>query len=246
MQKFRTGFFPAGMLLALAGSLLLTGCSVLNVATITGSGQLVTKPLPFTNFTSVSAASSFNVRITRAATPSVSITVDDNVAELLDVSADGGRLRLGVKRNTSLQNATLKAVVTMPEITALDLSGASVVEVDDGITKGALTLDLSGASRLNGAFTCGDAKVTLSGASHADLSGRTGDLRVSASGASRADLGRFQAKDVAAEANGASDVSVTAVGKLDTDASGASTILYGGNPTTINRRTSGASSIRSR
>jgi len=75
---------------------------------------------------------------------------------------------------------------------------------------------------------------------------RTGDLRVSASGASHADLGRFEAKDVAAEANGASGVSVTAAGKLDTDAGGASTILYGGNPTTINRRTSGASSIRAR
>ena len=246
MQKFRTGCFPAGMLLALVGSLLLTGCGVFNVATITGSGQLLTKPLPFTNFTSVSAASSFNVRITRAAIPSVSVTVDDNVAELLDVSVDGGWSRLGVKPNTSLQNVTLKAVVTMPEITALDLSGASVAKVDDGITKGTLTLDFSGASRLDGAFTCGDAKVTLSGASHADLSGRTGNLRVAASGASHADLGRFQAKDVVAEANGASEVSVTAAGKLDTDASGASTILYGGNPTTVDRRTSGASSIRAR
>src|SRR5580765_9112963 len=137
-------------------ALLLAGCSFVTGPSITGSGNLVTKQYPFTNFTGVSAGSVFDVTVKPGATPGVSITTDDNIVEYLDVSESGARLRLHLKSNTNLRNATLKAVVTVPELTSLDLSGASKGHVEGCRSAKALDIDLSGASHLEGDLQSGD------------------------------------------------------------------------------------------
>jgi hypothetical protein len=89
----------------------------------------------------------------------------------------------------------------------------------------------------------GDLSAEVSGASQLTLDGSGGDLTLDVSGASRADLSQFVVGDANVQASGASQVTVNVEGRLDADASGASRILYRGNPTLGRIESSGASRV---
>jgi hypothetical protein len=225
-------------------ALLLAGCSFITGPTVTGSGNLVTKQYPLTDFTRISAGNVFDVTVKPGSPASVSVTVDDNLVEYLDVTTSGDQLRLHLKSNTNVRNATLKAVVTVPELTAFELSGASKGRLDACRSTKPLDIEVSGASHLEGDVESGDMRLEVSGASHAQLKGSGGNLHVNASGASHADLREFQVKDVNVDASGASHATIHPSGKLIASASGASTVHYAGQPANVDSHTSGASSVK--
>src|SRR5215471_7915053 len=105
---------PITFATAAVAALFLAGCSFVTGPSITGSGNLVTKQYPFTNFTGISAGSVFDVTV-KPGPASVSITLDDNLVEYLDVNTSGDRLNLHLKSVSNIRNVTLKAVVNVPE-----------------------------------------------------------------------------------------------------------------------------------
>lgn len=226
-------------------ALILIGCSQI---AITGSGNLVTQEEAISGFDKVDVSQSFNVDITQGENFSVLIRVDDNLIEYLDIRKQGSTLRIGLKpsRNYIINNATLAAEVTMPELVGLDASGSSDVDVSGFDSTESLTVDLSGASTLRGDIQAGDASFDISGSSSVELTGSAEGIQVSASGSSEADLSEFPASNARVDASGASTVTVNLSGRLDADASGSSDIYYLGNPTLGNIDTSGSSSVQSR
>ena len=229
--------FTSGLVFVLA--VLLAGCA------LTGSGSVVTREEAFTGFDKVDVSHAFKVDISEGDTFSVVIRVDDNLVEYLQAVKEGNTLKIGLKplRRYGIRNATMEAEVTMPELTGLDLSGASHGTITGFKSTKALDVDLSGASALQGDVEAGDARFDVSGASHVTLRGSAQDVTIDASGASSVDLGGFPVNDANVEASGASNVTVNASGKLDVEASGASHVYHLGNPTLGTVNTSGASSI---
>ncbi len=231
---------------AVAG-LLLPGCIVVQSdSSITGSGHLVTTTLDHTGFTGVAAGSAFHVTITRAEQWSVAITVDDNLADYVEVTQSKDKLRIGLKPNVGIRQATLKAAVTLPELTDLELGGASRATVGGFSSERSLEVEVSGASHLEGDVKSGDTRVEASGASHVKLQGQARNLKVKASGASQVNLEQYGSEDTVVTASGASHVVVSPRGKLEVEAAGASSVRYAGTPTSVNSHTSGASSVRAR
>ena len=184
------------------------------------------------------------MEITRSDTYSVSVTVNENLVDRLDVGVSGNTLRISLKPDVGVTGAaTMKAKVTMPELTGLDLSGASRTTLAGFNSDKSLKTEVSGASTLRGDLTCGDASFNVSGASKVELEGSAKDLNVEASGASTADLSNFASKNTVVNASGASKVIVAASGSLDVEASGASTVRYTGEPAKLKTNTSGASTV---
>ena len=224
--------------------IMLTGCTVSFGTRITGSGPIVTTELDLSRFTAVAAGSAFEVEITRSDKHSVTVSVNENLVERLDVDVSDDTLRIYLKPGIGITgNATLKAKVTMPELTGLDLSGATRTTLAGFNANKPLKAEVSGASTLRGEIASGDARFDASGASTVALQGSAQDLSVKASGASTVDFGRFNSRDTVVEANGASRVNVNASGQLDVEASGASTVRYTGDPARLRVNTSGASSV---
>ena len=147
--------------------LLLAGCCAVPFGTqLVASGPLVTKDYDLGNFTAVNVGSAFQVEITQSDKYSVSVTVNENLVERLDVDVSGNTLRISLKPDIGLTGAaTLKAKVTMPELTGLDLSGASRTTLAGFNSDKSLKAEVSGASTLRGDLTCGDASFDVSGAS---------------------------------------------------------------------------------
>lgn len=206
---------------------------------------MVTREEPISEFDKVDISSSFEVVINHGESFSVIIRVDDNLVEHLNVVKEGSTLKIGLKpnRNYPIRNVTMEAEVTVPELTGLDLSGASHANITGFKSTKDLSVDLSGSSSLRGDIEAGDISIDLSGSSEMTLAGSGQDVTIDASGSSELDLAEFPVVDARVDASSASTVTVNASGRLDVDASSASNVYYLGNPTMGEIGTSGESSV---
>jgi hypothetical protein len=160
------------------------------------------------------------------------------------VTKDGDWLRINLEPGFSLRgHNTLRATITLPELTGLNVSGASHATITGFKSANEIVAEVSGASSLKGDLESGNGRFVVSGASSLDLDGKGRDVKLRVTGASKADLSRFSAADVDVDLSGASHVTVNAEGRLDASASGASKLYYVGSPTMGRINTSGASTI---
>ena len=210
--------------------------------------DVVTQEEAQTGFDKLDVSGSFNVDVMQGENFRVTIRVDDNLVEHLDIVKQGSTLKIGLKPNRiyNIRNATMEAEVTMPELVGLDLSGSSEANISGFESTKSLVVDLSGNSELFGDIQAGDARFNLSGNSSVTLTGSAADVEVDVSGSSDADLSEFPAADAIVDASGASTVIVNLSGRLDADASGSSDVYYLGNPTLGRMDTSGSSTIQPR
>lgn len=233
-----------GVLLAMA---MLAGCiPTMGGTVITGSGRESTQEYDFSGFSKVNVSSAFRVSIEQRDGYGVSVTIDDNLVEYLDVRVEGDTLHIGMKPRLSIGfgNFTQKAEITMPQIEGIELSGATQGDVSGFESDRPLEIEISGASRLRGDIVAGETRMNVSGASTVELDGSASDLDVEASGASSVRLDDLATGDARVEASGASNITVNAKGRVTGSASGASTVSYIGEPQTVRVDSSGASNVR--
>jgi hypothetical protein len=219
------------------------GCGIPGLGGLIGSRTLVTQEYDFSDFTAVEAGGAFTVNISQGDEYSVVVTANENVVDYLRVEQNGDTLTLGTDRLWNFSNVTLEAEITMPELHGVNLSGASEGEITGFSSGDDFSVQLSGASSLRGDITSGDADMEGSGASRIELTGAGGNLRLDLSGASNADLSDFPVQDADIRASGASDAAVNVSGRLDADASGASSVGYTGDPELGRIESSGASDV---
>jgi hypothetical protein len=150
--------------------------------------------------------------------------VDDNLVSKLDVYVMADTLHIAL-RNGAYQDYSLRAEVTMPQMTGVKLNGASRLRGE--LAGERLTLDLNGASR-------------------ATLTGAADRVSVEVNGASQALLGGLDAAEIELDANGASRVEVKTAGQVRGRANGASTINVSGPPSSVDIKAEGASRVTTR
>jgi len=237
-------FLMLGSLIVVSLACALPELPSISLESLTGSGNVVTREEAISDFDKVDISHSFDVDIKQGEAFSVLIRVDDNLVEQLQIEKSGSTLKIGLKPGVSIvSNATLEAEITMPELTGLDISGASNATISGFKSTENLTVDLSGSSSLRGDIEAGDTSFDLSGSSNTNLTGSGGNLTLDASGSSDVDLSEFPVADANLNVGGASTVIVNASGRLDVDASGASNVYYLGEPSMGTIEISGASSV---
>jgi hypothetical protein len=202
---------------------LLAGCG--GLASLTGSGNVVTQEEAITGFDRLDVSEGFQVEVSQGDTFSVIIRVNDDLVEDLIVVKQGSTLKIGLEPGSSynLKNVTLEADITMPELTVTDLAGGS---------------------HLVGDVEIGDVVFNLSGGSHVTLSGSAGDLTVAANGGSHAKLADLLVVNASVDARGGSHATVNPSGTLDAVVKGGSHVRYLGSPTLGTIDTDGSSSFK--
>ena len=227
----------------LLGSFLLSLGAACGTTTITGSGNLVTKPVPVSSFSKIQIADAFDVNVTLGRPVHVTVGVDGNLVNHLDVGVSNGTLHLGLKPGTSVQNATLKADVTAPTLSDIEVSGAGQMHLLGDLSGQNLDVLASGSGGIVGSVRVNEADLNLSGASHATLSGSAGRFVVRELGASHLEADGLQARVLTATLSGASSASVWVTDAISAELSGASSLRYRGSPRFIRRQVSGGSSV---
>jgi putative autotransporter adhesin-like protein len=240
-RKWVRGTVLGGAALLLLGT---AGCG-LDQPTITGSGSVVASPVAVGSFSRLEVGSAFHVDVTTGSTETVTLHVDENVLDLVDVHVSGEVLHIGLKPNSNVNDAALRADVTARELTGVDANGAAQVTLNGPLGSSSVDLSASGAGHLTGSLQTDHARLELSGASHATLSGSAGALDVEASGASDLEGEGLQVEDLTVELSGASSATLAVSGTISADLSGASSLHYTGSPSFRRREVSGGSSIES-
>jgi hypothetical protein len=207
---------------------------------VRGSGKVVTKDVAVASFTRLQVSWGFAVTVA-VGQPSLKLRIDDNLDRHLDVGVEGDTLRIGLRRVSSVSDATLQATVTAPSLAQVQGSGSSRVHLQDRLAGDELRVELSGASRLDGPVDLTSATAALSGASQLELSGRTESA--SASGASHLVLQQLQVDALEVSLSGASNAEVSVRRTISASLSGASSLRYRGSPTLTRQDVSGGSSV---
>ena len=230
---------------------------------VTGSGNIVTEDMDFSDFTQLEVSSAFDVEITQSDSYIVSITADDNLFDYIQVSQVGETLTVGLGTVNIRWPVTLQANVTMPQLSGLNLSGAtdgtasgfSSTENLDIEVSGASSLELaeisagdamfniSGASDVTGDMAAGDVNLIVDGASTVQLEGSANDIVAVAEGGSHLKLDDFTVNNADVSLSGASSGTINLSGQLDADLSGASNLEYIGEPTLGTMNITGASTL---
>ncbi len=190
---------------------------------IKGSGVIRTEERNASDFTGVDVGGVFQVEIIAGKDFSVAVEGDDNLLQYITTEVNGGVLHIETTERINSESP-LRILISAPDIESINASGASKISLA-GVKNSSLEIDTSGASKLK-------------------VEGETGDIRVEVSGASSIDAESLKAKTAEVEASGASSVRVFVTDRLVSDASGASKVSYTGNPSSVEKNTSGASSVQ--
>ncbi len=233
----------ASLFIALIGT---AGCQ----STVTGSGELATWNMAFTDFNRLEISSAFEVAVTRADAYSVSITIDEMLYSYLDVDQRGDTLRIGLKPSYIYVSTTQRAVVNLPDLTRLELSDASIVTVSGFSVSHALDFALSDASRLTlehtiagncnftlsdssrvtGSLEMDDGEFRLDDASHLDLEGSADNIKIDGASSSDFILEDFAVLTAVIELSASSYAVVNVSNRMDVNMTAASELEYIGSP----------------
>lgn len=252
------------VILAVVSLTPLTGC--FDFTHIEGSKTLETRQYDYSGFTRIDVSDAFTVEITRSDTYAVSVTLNDNIFDNLDISVTGDTLNITMNSFAHFVNTTQQVLISMPELDALSITGAcqatvsgfqsntnldltvvgaSGMEIND-LKAGDTTISVVGASHLSGSLITDNAAFDVTGYSNINLTGSASKMDLSVIGASHASLSGFIVDDASITAIGASSADVEVHGTLDIDITGVSTLTYGDSPKLGKVDVSGVSSLKRR
>lgn len=169
----------------------------------------------FKNFDRISVTGVYKLDVREGSEFSVRTEARKKDAKWMRVSQDGDTLVLGVdgdddRKNSGRNNKGVLAVVTMPRLTDLEVTGIATGEVS--------------------AFTGGDVDVEIAGISDLELSGRCDRLDIEMAGMGDLDARELKCDDVEAELAGMGELDVYASESVDASVAGMGSIEVYGNP----------------
>lgn len=210
---------------------------------IVGSGNLTTRNFDLSDFTEIAARSGFQLELVQSSTFSIEVTADDNVMDYIDVNRSGNTLKIRPQWNRSFRSVTLRAKITMPDLSEIKLSGGSRASISGFSSSHDLSVGLSGGSSVTGDITAGDAYFDLSGGSQVNLQGVANDLDINGSGGSQLELEAFSVNNADISLSGGGRATINLDGILDVNLSGGSRVTYIGEPTLGDINLSGESTV---
>jgi len=198
---------------------LIVGCHLPGVR---GNGHIKTEERPVGAFTSIDAGGAFDIEWQNGL-PALRITTDENLLPYIENSVSEDTLRLRTREHV-WPTRGIKVVISSPTRTGAKIRGAVKLTARQ----------LSGSS-----FA-----LESTGASEVSLAGNIDQLFVDMTGASQLAADGLQAKTAEISTTGAGDADVAVSDTLKVIITGAGKVTYSGNPATIDKRITGAGSIR--
>jgi Putative auto-transporter adhesin, head GIN domain len=194
-----------------------------NFGGVQGSGNVQTEKRNLTDFNAIEVSGAVEVEVVAQKDFSVEVEADDNLLQFIKTEVRGDTLKISTEKRFSTRSP-IRVRISAPDIEDLEVSGASKVSLAN-VKNDSLRVDSSGASKIK-------------------VDGETKNLVVELSGATRLDAENLKTENATIDASGASNATVFVSGDLKTDLSGASNVTYSGNPKNLEKKTSGASSVK--
>ena len=241
MNTLNNNRFPVLISLAFI-SLFLSSCLGC-MDGVSGNGNVISESRSIDDFISIDVGGAFEVELIQGDAVALLLEADENLMDIITTEVHNGRLEVKTMRPV-YRSRQLKATITVKELKDLDLSGAVELWSKGQLSVDHLTLDGSGATEIEMGLDAKKITIGISGAGELDLWGKAEAMDVEISGAADIDAVDLEVVDCRIRISGAGEANVNVSGVLDAELSGAATLRYAGDPSSISQRTSGASSIK--
>lgn len=200
------------------------------------------------SFYGISVSNAFEVILTQGASEALAVSAGDKEEnQYIRTEVQNGILKIWFDHSSKKEwsrNRKLRAYISVKNISVINASGATEIEIAGGLSVNKLSIDLSGASDISGQITVAEElRAEISGASDIDITGSAKEVSIEASGASEFNAYDFTTAGCRIEASGASSVTITVEKELSAELSGASSVNYKGNAIVKHVKTTGASSV---
>ena len=199
---------------------------------IKGSGTLKTETIPVKGFNAVLLSGVGQLVIQQTGTESLTISAEDNLLPLIDVSVQGTTLTIRNQSGTTLQpTQPLQYLLTVKDLNSIGLSGAGGVTITQFKTATlAVTLKGVGNAALNG-LTISDLSVAMSGTGSVVMGGQTQHQVVTCSGVGVYNAANLASHTATIQLSGTGNATVRVSDSLDVTITGVGSLTYLGNPT---------------
>lgn len=203
---------------------LITGCHGLHFGKgIAGSGVRKTEKRIVSEFKGIDIGGAYEVEvIAQKQEQNIELEGDDNILSLIKTEVKNGTLHVWSDKPFNVKNP-IRVKVAAEDIQALNISGACKVDAKN-IKTDRFELNVSGASDVT-------------------IQGETTSLKIDSNGASKVDTEKLTARAANVSTNGAGTTRVYVSEEMTAEASGASEIIYSGDPKVVNKKDSGASKV---
>ena len=218
-----------------AAVLLITGCTFISVKGgksndkifDRGNGVIVEKTFDIADFSKIELNVPADVEYEVAENASMSVKIDENLLELLEVTSEGGTLTISSTSKHIKRHHKLAITLTSSALSSIICNGAVDFECNNGISaedfsvqiNGAGDIDIDGLKVTNASFQingaadldienldAGSVSVEMNGAGDTDLSGKAGTVRVAIHGAGDVDLSNLEYENLVKEIQGVGQV----------------------------------------
>lgn len=203
---------------------LITGCHGLHFGKgVAGSGVRKTEKRIVADFKGVDIGGAYEVEIVaQKQEQGIELEGDDNILSLVKTEVKNGTLHIWSDEPFNVKNA-IRVKIAAADVKGMNISGACKVELQNVKT-----------DRF---------ELNVGGASNVTIQGETTSLKIDSNGACKVNTEKLTARSANVSTNGSGTTRVFVSEEMTANASGASEIIYSGDPKIVNKKDSGASKI---
>jgi|GEM_PF-1009233 len=186
-----------------------------------------------------------SIRINEAKRNAVILSTDENIAETLHITVDQANKEINIAGNKRVlyNKANLSITIGVP-VNAITIDGGYDIDFDTGSVS-------SFRMTINGACT-GKVKIgsisnfnlMINGASNIDLIGNCKNSNITVNGASNIHAFNLLSRTCNIQVNGATTCNIFVSEELKARINGLGTIIYNGNPKTVDQKVAGMGVIK--
>jgi hypothetical protein len=222
------------------GMLILSSCKL---GCEHGSGHQSTETRKVADFTKIDVSGEFKVNIKQDSSLALNITTDDNLMKYIKTKVSNNKLYISTKDRNICTNGPIAITIGVRNLSEIaSAGGVEIVSQGKLVTKD-FHFDLSGATKINMELDAANVSTEGSGATEISLKGQASSHTIDLSGGSKVYAFDFIVGNYNIDLSGASDCEINVLHSLNVSSSGASSIKYKGNPSSIHNDKSGISSI---
>jgi hypothetical protein len=224
-------------------TILLNSC--INNFGVDGNGNLETDKRKIDpEITEIYVSNSIDVVLTQGNNYNLEVTADSNLLEYIVTEQDGNAIYIKIKKNSNIVNHnSLKAEITLPNITYISTSGASSLKTTNTIISKEIELKASSSSDLVISLESENLTADASSAAEIKIKGKAINVKYEASSSAAINAEKLFANYIDANASSTGNISCSPIINLDAKASSGGTVHFENKPKTVNKNESSGGKV---
>ena len=229
--------FPGFILMFLFTSTLIS-CDKL----VQGTGPIKTSQINIRSFSKITSNVSANIKVSLSDTVSCSVTAQENIVPLIEISNSGNELI--IKSSKSYEtNMPVDIIVSTKMLEEITLTGSGNIDVLNPVKSNSLKITSKGSGNILVSAYVETLKASLLGSGEINLKGSAGKSNLEIKGSGSILASSLSTNSTSVVVSGSGNAEVNAVSNLNAEMNGSGLIQYKGNPV-VKSRIDGSGEIK--